>query len=149
MTTSVSRKAAADTVDNALPLSNTVAVIGLILVGVAGFLCAVMFAIADQLPADSREFRELMNNTPTQLRLLILGCSAGVLVVVAFVLCVVGLFLPNRPRLAATIGTTLSLLLMLGVFGVMIVGVLLNPAPDPPEPSVSPAVATDAGLVTE
>jgi hypothetical protein len=61
------------------------------------------------------------------LRLLILGCSTAVLVVVAFVLCVVGMFLPNRPRALAIVGTALSVLILLGVFGVLIVGVIMNP----------------------
>jgi len=128
MVDSPNTTAASETTNPTPPsVSNSVGVIGLILVGVATLMCALMFAMANQLPDPFIDFQKAADNTPAQLRLLILGCSTAVLVMVAFVLCVVGLFLPNRPRLAATIGTVLSLLLLLGVFGVMLVGVLMNP----------------------
>jgi ABC-type Na+ efflux pump permease subunit len=108
-------------------LSNTVALIGLILVGLAAALCALMFALTNQLPDGITEFGDSGNDSRAHVRLLILGCSTAVLVVVAFVLCVVGMFLPNRPRALAIVGTALSVLILLGVFGVLIVGVIMNP----------------------
>lgn len=111
----------------ATPVSNTVAVIGLILLGVATAMTAVLFVMADRLPRGIPEFQQAIDSSPAQLRLLIVGCSTAVLIVVSFVLCAVGLFLPHRPRLAASIGTALSLLLLLSVFGVLLTGVLMNP----------------------
>lgn len=109
------------------PVSNTVAVIGLILLSVAAVMTAVLFVMAERLPRGIPEFQQAIDSTPAQLRLLIVGCSTAVLIVVSFVLCAVGLFLPHRPRLAASIGTALSLLLLLSVFGVLLIGVLMNP----------------------
>lgn len=109
------------------PVSNTVAVIGLILLGVAAVMTAVLFVMADRMPQGVSEFQQAIDSTPAQLRLLIVGCSTAVLILVSFVLCAVGLFLPQRPRLAASIGTALSLLLLLSVFGVLLTGVLMNP----------------------
>ncbi|MEZ6130943.1 MAG: hypothetical protein R3C59_19920 [Planctomycetaceae bacterium] len=127
MVTSSDNKAHTETAESgAAPVSNTVAVIGLILIGVATAMCVLLFAMARQLPSPIVDFQKAADGTPAQLRLLILGCSTAVLVMVAFVLCAVGMFLPNRPRLAAAVGTVLSLLLLLGVFGVLLVGVLMN-----------------------
>ena len=41
---------------------------------------------------------------------------------------ILGLFLPNRPRLLAAVGTGISLVLLVGVFGVAIAGAALNSA---------------------
>ena len=111
------------------PVSNTVALIGVILLGVAIGLCGLLMVQLDHLPDGVEEVRELSATGPAQLRLLILVCAAGVLNVVAFLLCSVGLLLPNRPRLLASIGTAGSLLLLLGFFGVLAVGALMNPPP--------------------
>lgn len=122
-------------------MPNAVALIGVILVGVAAALCALMFALTNQLPDGMAEFSESGNNSPAHLRLLILGCSTAVLVVVALVLCVVGMFLPNRSRVLPIVGTVLSVLMLLGVFGVLVVGVVMNPpAPVPAEVDELPVV---------
>lgn len=110
------------------PVPNTVALIGVILIGVAAAMCTLMFALTNQLPDGMAEFTASGNNSPAHLRLLILGCSTAVLVVVALVLSVVGMLLPDRPRVLAIVGTVLSLLILLGVFGVLFVGVVMNPS---------------------
>lgn len=123
-----------NTADNeSLPvISNTVALIGVVLAGIAVAMVAVLFILAEQQPDDVSTFRrQLGTDTPAQLRLLILGCTAAVLTVVAFALCAVGLLLPNRPRLLAVVGVGISLLLLLGVFGVVVAGALMNPPPAP------------------
>ena len=97
------------------PVSNTVALIGVILLGVAIGLCGLLLVQLDHLPDGVEEVRKLNATGPAQLRLLILVCAAGVLNVVAFLLCSVGLLLPNRPRILASIGTAGSLLLLLGI----------------------------------
>ena len=128
------RKSSAAAVD-----SNTVATIGAILCGGAVSLCGLLFFLVDQLPDGIEEFRQLESDTPAQLRLLILGCSAALLTVVAFVLCVVGLILPNRPRLLAALGTTVSLALLMGLFGVLLVGALMNPLAKAASPDATSA----------
>lgn len=62
-----------------------------------------------------------------RLRVLLLASTTAMLNLVGLVLSVVGLFVPNRPRMVAVCGTILSLLLFAGVFGVMAVGALMNP----------------------
>lgn len=113
-------------------ISNTVALIGVILAAVASVLVALLFWVVSQKPDDIATFQEqLGTNTPAQLRLLILGCSAALLMFIAFVLCAVGLVLPNRPRTLAAAGTGITLLLLLGIFGVVVIGTVLNPKPVP------------------
>lgn len=120
--------------------SNTVALLGVILIGVAIGLCGLLFAMANHLHDGIPEFNAQDANSPVHLRLLILGCSTAVLSLVAFILCTVGLFLPNRPRMLAAIGLVLSLFVLLGVFGVLLVGVLMNPA-DSSTPITEPSSA--------
>lgn len=109
-------------------ISNSVALIGLILAIVAALMCSLMFVMANQLPVDAQGFEDyLQHDTPAHLRLLILGCSTLLLVAVALILCVVGLFLPNRPRIMAVIGASISGLILLGVFGVLILGAIMTP----------------------
>jgi len=63
-----------------------------------------------------------------RLQVLLLGSATIVLNLVGLVLSVIGLLVPHRPRGLAVCGTVLSLLLFAGVFGVMAVGAMLNPA---------------------
>lgn len=128
-------------------VSNSVALIGLVLICVAIGLCVLLFGMANQLPDKITEFSDIKQNSPTHLRLLILSCSTAVLVIVSFVLCVVGLFLPNRPRGMAIAGTSLSLLVMLGVFGVLTLGVVMNPRAEsvlPPPEAGQGSVASES-----
>ena len=113
---------------------NTVALIGFVLTGIAATACIVLFYMADQLPASIEEFRQMETGTSTQLRLLILGCSTGLLAFVGFVLCVIGLLLPRRTRVLATVGTCLSGFILLGVFGTLLIGTWLNPVTEEPVP---------------
>ncbi|MDG2130229.1 MAG: hypothetical protein P8K08_19680 [Fuerstiella sp.] len=108
-------------------LSNTVALIGVILSMIAALFCAVLFLLAHQLPDNIDSFDPRNANSSAHLRLLILGCSTAVLLLVSLILSVVGLFLPDRSRKLAVVGTITSLALFLGIFGVLIAAVLLNP----------------------
>ena len=110
------------------PGPNTVGLIGCILTGVSVCLAILLFFLAGQLPDGIEEFQQLENDTPTQLRLLILGCTTAVLAGVSFLLCVVGLFLPNRTRLLDATGTVISASLLFGVFGVLVLGAVMNPS---------------------
>lgn len=69
-----------------------------------------------------------------ELQVLLLASATAVLNLVGLVLSVAGLFIPNRPRGVAVCGTILALCLCAGVFGVMAVGALLDPAGALPGP---------------
>lgn len=113
-------------------ISNTVAVIGIVLACVAAVMVGLLFLLVEQQPDEIGSFEDKLGaDTPAQFRLVILGCTAAVLAVVSLILCTVGLFLPNRPRILATVGAAISLVLLLGVFGVVLVGALINPAAQP------------------
>ena len=108
-------------------LSNTVALIGVILAVVGAVFCAILFLLAHQLPDSIDSFGAQNANSSAHLRLLILGCSTAVLLLVSLILSIVGLFLPNRSRKLAIVGTIVSLMLFLGIFGVLIAAVLFTP----------------------
>ena len=126
----------------AATVPNTVALIGVILLTVAIALCVLLFVLANRLPNGVEEIRQLKSTGPAQLQLLILLCSTAVLTLVAFLLCAVGLFLPDRPRLLASIGTSISLIMLLGVFGVLAVGTLMNPQIPPTPLETAPSNIT-------
>ncbi len=113
---------------------NTVALIGFVLTAIAATSCVILFSLADQLPASIEEFQQMETGTSVQLRLLILGCSTGMLAFVGFVLCVIGLLLPRRTRVLATVGTSVSGFILLGVFGTLLIGTWLNPVTEEPVP---------------
>jgi drug/metabolite transporter (DMT)-like permease len=108
-------------------LSNTVALIGVILAVVGAVFCSILFLLAHQLPDDIEAFSTRNANSSAHLRLLILGCSTAVLLLVSLILSIVGLFLPNRSRQLAIVGTVASLILFLGIFGVLMAAVLFTP----------------------
>ena len=130
---------------------NTVALIGVVLAGVSSALCLLLFSMADQMPDNVTEFQQLETGTPGQLRLLILGCSTAVLTLVAFILCLIGLVIPDRRRVLACLGTCLSGCILLGVFGTLLIGAWMNPplrdtelndssiSPSVNEPSINPS----------
>jgi di/tricarboxylate transporter len=115
---------AADT-DQRTP--NTVALIGFILLCVSLLMCIWLFWSTGSLPDDVDAFRQQTDNMPAQMRLVVLACASGVLNLVALILCFTSLFLRNRTRVLAVVGTLASLTLLLGVFGVLIVGIALQP----------------------
>ncbi len=83
---------------------------------------------AERVRAEEREKQRKAEEDAQRLRVLLLASTTAVLNLVGLCLCVVGLFVPNRPRAIAVGGTILSLILFAGVFGVMAVGALLNSA---------------------
>jgi len=119
---------------------NTVAFIGFILACLSAVLLVLLLWFVGQLPDDIESFQQRFNeDTLAQLRLLILGCSIAVLTLVAFVLSVAGLFMPQRSRLLAGIGTIMSFLILSGVFGVLLTGALMNSAPTVDGSATEPA----------
>ena len=120
--------------------SNTVAFIGFILACLSAVLLVLLLWFVGQLPDDIESFQQRFNeDTLAQLRLLILGCSIAVLTLVAFALSVAGLFMPQRSRLLAGIGTIMSFLILSGVFGVLLTGALMNSAPTVDSSATGPA----------
>lgn len=115
--------AASDGTDEAEPF-NTVGLISLILTAVSGGLCGVMFLLADGLPDNPAEFSDEAT-TPAQLRLLILACSTGLLAIVAFVMGMIALLLPNPNKKMALLSVVGSTLILLGVFGVVILAIIM------------------------
>lgn len=107
--------------------SNTVSLIGFVLALITAVMCGWMALAASAIPDKIDAFSRVQGNAPAQLRLLILACSTAVLNAVAFILCCVGLFLPRRPRTLAVVGTAISFLLLVAVFGVLTVGITMNP----------------------
>ena len=53
----------------------------------------------------------------------------GILNVVALILCLTGFLAPRRPRTLSMIGTALTTLMLLAVFSVVIVSLVVSPAP--------------------
>lgn len=126
------------------PQSNTVAVIAAVLTGISVALCGLLFYWLTLLPAGIEDVARLESDSPDQLRILILGGSTAVLTLVAWVLSLVGLVMPGRTRFLAAISGLISGGLLFGLFGVVIVGTMLNPtAPAPPD-VVAPAAAESA-----
>jgi len=114
---------AAEAGDEAQPF-NTVGLISLILTAVSGGLCTVMFWLADGLPDNPADFSDEAT-TPAQLRLLILACSTGLLAVVAFVMGLVALLLPNPNKTMALLAVVGSTLILLRVCGVIILAIIM------------------------
>lgn len=83
---------------------------------------------AESARAEQQEAQIRAENEGRRLRVLLLASTTAMLNLVGLVLSVVGLFVPKRPRMVAVCGTILSLLLFAGIFGVMAVGALMNPA---------------------
>ncbi|MEZ6063145.1 MAG: hypothetical protein R3C19_22600 [Planctomycetaceae bacterium] len=106
-------------------ISNTVAVTGLVLTVVAAGLYVLLFAAVGSLPGDPEEFGASVT-TAVQVRLVVLASAAGVVNIIGLTLCAVGLFLPDRPRVLAAIGSLVSFLLLAGILGVLAIGVVMQ-----------------------
>ena len=130
-------------------LPNTVAAIGFSLTVVALLMSALLLGTAAQLPtpdslpetnvaaaesddpAGSEEAATEVDNpvdaaSGPRLRVLLLAIATAVVNLLGLVLCVVGLFIPERPRALAATGSIIALLLFIGIFGVMSVGAFLT-----------------------
>ena len=149
-----------DAVHEDLP-ANTPALIGTILTAVAGVMCVWLFLSAGNLQFQQLASSESGNEVTTEraagvadrvneqpgtrpktpivrgrpMRLLLLGSTAAVLNLTGLSLSVAGLVIPDRRRILALISTILSFLLFAGVFGVLVVGILLDSLPAPENPA--------------
>ncbi len=93
----------------------------IIAAGLYGFL----FFMLDNLPSSSGELEQLRTNAPALTRLLVVAASAALLNVVALILCISGFLAPHRPRTMSVIGTSLSAVMLIGVFSVVIVSLMI------------------------
>lgn len=90
---------------------------------------ALLFYMLHKLPSSRNELEQLSTNAPALTRLLVVAASAALLNVVALILCLTGFLAPRRPRTLSAIGTALTTLMLLAVFSVVIVSLMVSPAP--------------------
>lgn len=96
---------------------------------IAAGLYVALFYMLHRLPSSRNEFEELGTNAPALTRILVVAASAGLLNVVALILCLSGFLPPRRPRAMSVIGTTFSALMLIAVFSVVVVSLLMSPRP--------------------
>jgi hypothetical protein len=92
-------------------------------------LYAFLFYMLHRLPSSRNELEQLGTNAPALTRLLVVAASAALLNVVALILCLTGFLAPRRPRTLSTIGAALTTIMLLAVFSVVIVSLVVSPAP--------------------
>ncbi len=112
--------------------AGTVDVVGFAGIGfavIAAGLYTLLFFMLHKLPSTRNELEQLSTNAPALTRLLVVAASASLLNVVALILCLTGFLAPRRPRTLSAIGATLTTLMLLAVFSVVIVSLVVSPAP--------------------
>ena len=92
-------------------------------------LYALLFYMLQMLPSSRNELEQLSTNAPALTRLLVVAASAALLNVVALILCLTGFLAPRRPRTLSAIGAALTTIMLLAVFSVVIVSLVVSPAP--------------------
>jgi len=92
---------------------------------IAAGLYGLLFFMLDNLPSSSSELEQLRTNAPALTRLLVVAASGALLNVVALILCISGFLAPQRPRTMSVIGTSLSAVMLIGVFSVVIVSLMI------------------------
>ena len=119
-------------INSAGEATGTVDVVGIAGIGfalIAAGLYALLFFMLHKLPSSRNELEQLSTNAPALTRLLVVAASAALLNVVALILCLTGFLAPRRPRTLAAIGATLTTLMLIAVFSVVIVSLVVSPAP--------------------
>lgn len=96
---------------------------------IAAGLYVGLFYMLHRLPSSRNDLEELETNAPALTRLLVVAASAGLLNVVALILCLSGFLTTRRPRAMSVIGTTFSTLMLIAVFSVVVVSLLISPRP--------------------
>lgn len=94
---------------------------------IAAVLYAVLFYLLNQLPTSREGLDQIKANTPAITRFLIVGASAGLLNVVALILCLIGYILPQRSRWEAIVGSVISGIMLIAIFSVVLVAIVLVP----------------------
>ena len=100
---------------------------GVVFAGIAAVLYGVLFWMLSRLPVSRMEFDAVTANAPVLTRLLVVGACAGLLNLVALVLCLAGWFLTPGSSITAVVGTIVSLLMFLAVFSVVIASLVVPP----------------------
>lgn len=105
--------------EHGLDVSNIVAMAGVTFCVLAAGLYFALFYFVARLPADQQQLEQLRGNTAILIRLVALGASAGLLNVVALVLCGIGLLLSRRSQWIAIAGAIAAALLLLSIGAVI------------------------------
>lgn len=106
---------------------NITAWVGVTFTVIAAALYGVLFWMLHRLPQSRVEFDAATANAPVLIRLLVVGASAGLLNIVALVLCLAAWFLTPGSRIAAVAGTIVSMIMFLAVFSVVIASLVIAP----------------------
>ena len=109
----------AQNADHGMDVSNIVAIAGMTFCVLAAGLYFALFYFVSGLPADQQQLEQLRGNTAILIRLVALGASAGLLNVVALVLCGIGLLLSRRSQWLPIAGAIAAAILLLSVGAVI------------------------------
>ncbi len=96
---------------------------------IAAGLYALLFYMLHRLPSSRNELEQLSTNAPALTRLLVVAASAALLNVVGLILCLISFLTPRRPRTLSIIGAAITTLMLVAVFSVVIVSLVVSPAP--------------------
>lgn len=106
--------------------TNPIAIAGLAFGVVALLLYVLAWSFVDTLPDSVAELTQL-NASPSRLtRFVVTTGSAALINLVALSLSLTGLLLPQRPRLAAAVGSLLCGVMVIGIPGVIAVSLLFS-----------------------
>ena len=94
---------------------------------IAAGLYGALFSMLHNLPSARNELDEFLTNAPALTRLIVVAASAALLNIVALILCLTGFLAPRRPRIMPVIGTTLSALMLVAVFSVVVASLCVSP----------------------
>ena len=122
------RQAEIHPADESAGTVNVVGYAGIAFAVIAAGLYALLFFMLHNLPSARNEFEDISTNAPALTRLIVVAASAGLLNVVALILCLTGFLTPKRSRTIPLIGTTLTALMLIAVFSIVIVSLMISPA---------------------
>lgn len=104
--------------------AGVLAIVGVVFCCLSAALYAGLVYSVWNLPSDQQQLELLRGRTSDLMRLVILGASAGLLNLVALVLCGIELLLPRRSQAIALSGAVVSLVLLLGVAAVVLLSAI-------------------------
>lgn len=90
-------------------------------------LYGLLFYMLTQLPSTRNEMEQLRTNAPALTRLLVVAASAAIFNIVAMVLCLSGFLSSRQPRTLSVIGSTITVIMLIGVFSVVVVSLIIAP----------------------
>jgi hypothetical protein len=107
-------------------LPNVVAWAGIGFAVVAAVLYSVLFMMLSELPSTRNELEELKTNAPALTRLLVVGASAGLLNVVALILCLIGYVVSRGSKVVAAAGSVGAAVMLLAIFSVVVASLIVS-----------------------